>query len=234
MLIRQISLLLIVFLLIGQTVSARCHPSISCCPNAIGQGKFTTVSYAAYAQSRRKAATETQAINQYMTSGYQFEAKKNYAAAEQSYRHALKEIALRDGPGSDASIPSLEHLAIVTKAQNNLDDAIEFQDRAVQLRKAQTSPNYEAILQAQLNLSGLLLQKHDYRDAELALKDAVAIYNAQPSLMPAKRTLTFQRYAEVCAITHPDAIIDGAAKTTAVSADKPTTSAMNPDGSTKI
>ena len=155
---RQILLLLMMSLLIEPAASACCRRSVSCCPNAANHGKFTNVSYAAYAQSRQKAIGESQAVNQYMKLGYQFENKKQYTNAEQSYRYALKEIALRDGPGSYASVPALEHLAVVTNAQKNLEDAIAFQDTALKLRKAQKNPNQTAIVQAQLNLSGLLLK----------------------------------------------------------------------------
>ena len=78
--------------------------------------------------------------------------------------------------------------------------------------------------------------KHDYRNAELVLKDSVAMYNAQPSLLPTKRDLTFQRYAQVLSLNHPEAGALEATDTKVVPVEKQTAASVSPvpDTSSKI
>ncbi len=199
---------LLLFLLVAQPASSGCCRRSCCGQRPINHGKMISRSPSNVLAWHEAAVTQTKAIDRYMKLGYQLESKKKWADAEQSYRYVLKVVSLRDGPGSFKSVPALEHLVTVSKAQNKLDDAINFQDTAVTLRKAQPHTNQQALLNEQLSLADLLTQKQDYSDAEYVLKDSIAMYQVQPSLAPEKRQLTYQKYAKVLRQLHKDSDTD--------------------------
>lgn len=115
---------------------------------------------------------------------------------------------MHDGPGSFKSVPALEHLAVVSELQNKLDQAISFQDTALRLTQAQPNINGQKILNAQLTLADLLVEKKDYSNAESVLSDSVAMCNTQVSIPNEKRATTFKRYAIVLRQLHKDSEAD--------------------------
>lgn len=172
---------------------------------SMNHGKMVHRSYQAILEAQKAAIAQTQAIEQYMKLGYQLEAQKRWAEAERSFRYALQVISRRDGPGSFKSVPTLEHLSKVSKEEKKLDQAISFQQTALLLTKAQSIPNQNSVLNSQLNLGNLYIQKQDYARAEPVLKDSVDMYKAQPSLLCQKRRATFNSYAKVLRQLHKDA-----------------------------
>jgi uncharacterized protein HemY len=205
---REMLWLLLLFLLIEQPGWAGCCRVVRCCGQPLNHGKLTQRSYKFLLESQKATVLQTQAIEQYTKLGCQLETKKRWADAERSFRYVLQVVSRRDGPGSFKSVPALEHLATVSKAQNKLDQAISFQETALLLTKAQRTPNQQAVLNSQLSLGDLFLQKQDYSDAEPVLRDSVAMYNAQPSLPCQKRHVTYQRYAKVLRQLHKDSDAD--------------------------
>ena len=171
-------------------------------------GKVVQRSYKAMLEAQRAAMVQSQVIEQYMKVGCQLESQKRWADAERSFRYALQMISRRDGPGSFKSVPTLEHLVSVSKAEKKLDQAISFQETALLLTKAQPTPNQQSVLNAQLNLGNLFVQKQDYSSAEPVFRDSVNLYNSQPSLPSQKRHAIYQTYAKVLRKLHKDTDAD--------------------------
>ncbi|MBX9876970.1 MAG: hypothetical protein K2Y22_00790 [Candidatus Obscuribacterales bacterium] len=147
----------------------------------------------------QKAAfdTQTQAINQYWSSGCRYEVAKQWANAEKTFAYVLQVVTLRDGAKSSTRVPVLQKLVTATKAQKKLDQAIGYQKSIVDYHKGASRPDERAIVKMQADLSGLYLDKHDYAAAEPILKDSVALYAKYPSLPQVQRMVTLRTYSKV-------------------------------------
>ncbi|MDR3613351.1 MAG: hypothetical protein P4L53_07285 [Candidatus Obscuribacterales bacterium] len=158
-------------------------------------GRVVSKSYDSVIQSQQAIMAQTRAIEQYMRLGAEYETKKQWQNAEKSFRYVLQVSALRDGPGSEKTVPALKHLVTVCKAQHNLDDAVGFQKRVVGLVEAGKSP--AAMFNARIDLSNLFIEKEEYSEAEPVLAQSVE-ESADPKTVPTeKRILALQTYARV-------------------------------------
>jgi len=167
-------------------------------------GEVVKRSYQAVVRAEESALTQTRAIEQYMQLGCQYEAKKQWENAEKSFMCVLQFIARRDGPGSEKSVPALKHLVTVTKAQDKLADAISYQKTVVAFTKAARVPDYQTLVDQQVNLSNLFIQRQDYAGAEPVLREAVTVYDAHPSLPGKQRRATRASYAKLLRKLHKD------------------------------
>jgi len=161
-------------------------------------------SYQTIINAKQAKIQQTKAIEQYTKYGIQLEAKKNWTNAEAAYRYVLQVISRRDGPGSIQSVPVLEHLVSVTKAQNKLADAIKYQQTVVAFSKVQQLLNPLDRINAECNLSNLYIQNSDFKSAASVLHDSVTYCKSQPSISAAARRSTFSRYAHVLRELHKD------------------------------
>jgi len=169
-----------------------------------GHGQVVHNSYKALLEAQLATLAQTKAIEKYMTLGCQFEIKKQWENAEKSFRYVLQVVALRDGPGSAKSVPALQHLVTISKAENKLDDAISYQKTVLAFAKTATIPNHMAVLNASINLSNLFMQKEDYANAESVLGDSVTLLNANPSLPDKERGHVCESYINVLHKLHKD------------------------------
>lgn len=158
----------------------------------------------------QKAAfdAQTKAINQYWSSGCQYEVAKQWANAEKTFAYVLQTVTLRDGARSSTRVPVLQKLVVATKAQKKLDQAIGYQKSIVDYHKGTSRPDERAIVKTQADLSGLYLDKHDYAAAEPVLKDSVALYAKYPSLPQGQRIVTLRTYSKVLRKLKKDAEAD--------------------------
>lgn len=158
-------------------------------------GRVVGRTYDSVVQSQQAIIAQTKAIEQYMRLGAEYETKKQWQNAEKAYRYVLQVSALRDGPGSEKTVPALKHLVSVCKAQNNLEDAVGFQKRVVGMAEAAASP--AATFNARIDLSNLFIAKEEYSEAEPILAQSVE-QSVDPKTIPAaKRILALQTYARV-------------------------------------
>lgn len=164
---------------------------------SLNHGAVVRRSFEAVGHAQEAAILQTKAIGQYMQVGCKFEAAKQWDYAEKSFKYVLKVVALRDGPGSRASVPALQHLVTVTQAENKLDEAIDFQKTVLAFTKSAKVADYGAMAQQEENLSNLYIQKDDYVNAEPVLRAAVTVYDSCPSLPDEKRSITKAAYAKV-------------------------------------
>lgn len=160
-------------------------------------GALVKNTYKAAANVQISAAAQTKAIQQYISLGIGFEAKKQWVNAEDAFTSALKWICQRDGTGSQASVPALQHLAKVSKAQNKIDQAIGYQKTVVAFAKRARTPDPKALVGADRDLSDMYVQKGDYADAEPILREAVAIMDKTPSVPPEEQIATLKVYGRV-------------------------------------
>jgi tetratricopeptide (TPR) repeat protein len=158
-------------------------------------GKVVARSYDSIVQSQQAILAQTRAIEQYMRLGAEYETKKQWQNAEKSFRYVLQVSALRDGPGSEKTLPALKHLVTVCKAQNNHDDAVGFQKRVVGLTEAGKSP--AAAFNAKIDLSNLFIEKEEYSEAEPVLAQSVEESTDQKVVPAAKRISALRSYATV-------------------------------------
>jgi len=158
-------------------------------------GKVVTRSYDSIVQSQQAILAQTRAIEQYMRLGADYETKKQWQNAEKSFRYVLQVSALRDGPGSEKTVPALKHLVTICKAQNNLEDAVGFQKRVVGLAEAGQSP--AATFNARIDLSNLFIEKEEYSEAEPVLAQSVEQSTDQKVVPASKRILALKTYASV-------------------------------------
>jgi tetratricopeptide (TPR) repeat protein len=164
---------------------------------SLNHGKAVRNSYEAMAKVQESTVTQAKAIEQYTKLGCNLEAKKKWDQAEESFKYVLKIIARKDGPGSVKSLPTLEHLVTVTKAQDKIDDAIGFQKTVVAFRKASSAPDTNALVTAQTNLAGLFVQKDNYASAEPILRDSVSTCSSSTIISPQIRRQAVVSYAKV-------------------------------------
>ncbi len=151
---------------------------------SMGKGKVVRRTYESMLQAQQAMVAQTKQIEQYVATGVQLEAKKQWANAEQYFRDALKMIAKRDGPGSQKSAPVLAHLAKVTKNQNKLDEAIGYQKTVVAFANVSKAQNPTAAVQAQADLSSMYIDKGQYANAEGVLKQSADIVRHDRSVSP--------------------------------------------------
>jgi hypothetical protein len=124
---------------------------------------------------------------------------------EKAYRYALQTIARRDGVGSPKSVPVLQHLVTVSKQQNNLSQAIDFQKTVFAFTKNARVPDIELQAKAQTGLGVLYLQKQDYAAAEPMLKESVDTYEANPGLPKSHSNEARRSYARLLRETNREA-----------------------------
>lgn len=166
--------------------------------------KVVSRSYQAIIKAQQGVLAQSKAIEQYMKYGCQLEAQKNWADAERSFRYVLQVISRRDGPGSVKSVPALQHLVSVTKAQKKLDDAINFQETVLAFKKAAPIPDPNEVVNAQSRLSDLFIQNNDYKGAASVLHQSVSYYNSHPSLPRQNKQAALASYAQVLRKLHKD------------------------------
>jgi hypothetical protein len=162
---------------------------------SVNHGKVVSKSYESVVQSQQAILAQTRAIEQYMRLGAEYETKKQWQNAEKSFRYVLQVSALRDGPGSEKTVPALKHLVNVCKAQHNLDDAVGFQKRVVGLVEAGQSP--AATFNARIDLSNLFIEKEEYSEAEPVLAHSIEQSVDPKTVSTEKRILALQTYARV-------------------------------------
>lgn len=167
-------------------------------------GRVVRRSYETMLEAERATLAQTKAIEQYMKVGAKFETEKQWDNAEKSYKYVLQVVARRDGPGSDKGLPALQHLVTVSREQNKIDQAIDYQETALAFMKAAKIQNQPAVLSAQSSLSNLFLMKEDYRNAEPVLRNQVALYKANPTLPQNDRRSILQSYVKTLRMMHKD------------------------------
>ncbi len=200
--------LLAVSFLVGQEVSAQgIFEGGGVEASAVGLGAGVAASsqhgrvlqrtYQSAVDVEQATAVRTQAIQQYMKLGCEFETKKQWGNAEKAFKYVLQVTALRDGPGSPKSVPALQHLATVSKAQNNWGDAISFQKTILIFVKGSQVPNQSAVVNAQSDLADSYVHRQEYVNAEPVLRESLDICDANPSVSSAKRKVVVAKYAKV-------------------------------------
>lgn len=172
------------------------------------RGRVVRRSYETALQAEQAAMAQTKAIEQYMKLGAKFEAAKQWDYAEKAYKYVLQVVAKRDGPGSVKSVPALEHLVAVKKAQNHVDEAIDFQETVLRFTKSAKIPSAPAVANAQINLGNLYLMKEDYASAEPLLRESVAYYDAHPALHANRRKAVLKSFGQTLRKLHKDAEAD--------------------------
>ena len=164
---------------------------------SMGHGKVVRRTAESMIQAQQAMLAQTKAIEQYVATGVQLAAKKQWQNAEQYFQEALKVIAKRDGPGSPKSVPVLAQLAKVSKNQHKLDDAIGYQKTVVAFANAGKAQNPTAAVQAQVDLSNLYMDKGDLANAEGVLKQSADIVRTNKSIPPKTYSTTLRVYGEV-------------------------------------
>jgi hypothetical protein len=166
--------------------------------------KVISRSYGSVVRAQQALAAQTKAVQDYMQYGCKLETQKKWADAERSFRYVLQIIARRDGPGSVKSVPTLEHLVTVTKAQNKLSDAINFQDTVLAFKQAVNPPKPNEVVGAQQALANLLEQNNDYNQAASVWRESISYYSAHPSLPRQDKLITKSSYIRVLRKLHRD------------------------------
>lgn len=157
---------------------------------------------AASAGAARPALPSEADVANYQSSGSRFEANRKWPEAEQSFRSALKAVALREGPGSFKSVPVLQHLVTATREQGKFGDAISFQKTVVAFAR-RSGP---AILQKeQENLAKLYADSGNYAQAEPLMKSAYEVCNARTDASRDERLEIMRSYADILRKLHKDA-----------------------------
>lgn len=164
---------------------------------SMGHGKVVRRTAESLIQAQQAMIAQTKTIEQYVTTGIQLQAKKQWATAEQYFQEALKVIAKRDGPGSPKSAPVLARLANVAKNQHKLDEAIGYQKTVVAFANNAKAQNPTAAVQAQTDLSSLFIDKGDLSSAEGVLKQSADIVRHDRSIPPKTYSTTLRVYGEV-------------------------------------
>lgn len=93
----------------------------------------------------------------------------------------------------------------MNRIEDKPDEALYFQETALRLIQAQKPSNKQAILDNQLGLTALYLNRNDYRNAESVLKDAVATCKSEPTLFGQERGTVYRAYGKVLRQLHKDA-----------------------------
>jgi hypothetical protein len=164
---------------------------------SLSKGKTVRNTYAQMLQAQQAMLAQTKAIEQFVSTGAQMEAKKQWANAEQAFQSALQMIAKRDGPGSPKSAPVLEKLAKVSKEQKKLDQAIGYQKTVVAFANRAAQQNPAAAVQAQTSLSSMYIDKGDFANAEGVLKQSTDIVRRDKSINPSTYSSTLKVYGVV-------------------------------------
>jgi hypothetical protein len=164
---------------------------------SLGHGRVVRQAYEASVDAQKAIVQQSQAIKDYYARGTKFEDAKQWNYAEVAYKYVLSLISHRDGPGSPKSLPVLTHLAKISKAQNKIDAAISYQKSVVAISQADKKPDANLILSAQRELSGLFIQKKDYRGARLSLQAETALFDRFPALPPEQKNVTLSVYGTV-------------------------------------
>lgn|GEM_PF-982774 len=136
-------------------------------------------------------------VEQLFKVGNQFELQKQWQQAEKTFTAMLKAINIRDGSGSPKSVPALKHLAAISDAQNNVDQAISYQKTVLAFTKAGKTPPRDAVVQESLTLSELFIKKADFTAAEPLARESVALAK-QPPVVPAERRRTLIVLGRIC------------------------------------
>ena len=160
-------------------------------------GQVLKNTYEAALQAQQAAIAQSKAVQQYMTIGSKQEAQKDWLSAEKSFKYVLQIIAKRDGPGSEKSVPVLQHLVKVNKEQNKLDDAIGYQKTVVAFTKASPGHHDGAVLKAQNTLTTLFVDNRNYTAAEPVVRQSYALCTNNPSLPAEDRRVTCETYAVI-------------------------------------
>lgn len=164
---------------------------------SLSKGKTVRNTYEQMLQAQRAMLAQTKAIEQYVATGAQMEAKKQWANAEQYFQSALQLIAKRDGPGSPKSAPVLQKLAKVSKEQHKLDQAIGYQKTVVAFANRAAQQNPTAAVQAQADLSSMYIDKGDFANAEGVLKQSTEIVRRDKTISPKTYSSTLKVYGVV-------------------------------------
>ena len=153
--------------------------------------------YEVAAQTQQAILAQNKAIEQYLTMGTKYEAKKEWAAAEKCYAFVLQVVNRRDGPGSANGLPALKHLVSVNVAQNKIGEAINFQKTVVAFTERAKKVNSQAVVQSKLDLSNLFIRQNDYTNAEPYLQQSVVMVEKDTAIPKAQRKVTLKTYSTV-------------------------------------
>jgi len=153
--------------------------------------------YEVAAQTQQAILAQNKAIEQYLSLGTKYEAKKEWAAAEKCYAYVLQVVNRRDGPGSASGLPALKHLVSINVAQNKINEAIGFQRTVVAFTERAKKINPQAVIQTKLELSNLFIKQNDYSSAEPVLQQSAVIAQNDTSITKAQRKATLRTYSSV-------------------------------------
>jgi hypothetical protein len=162
---------------------------------SIGHGAAIQKTFQSAIEAQQYAVNQTKAVQQYVQLGVAYEAKKQWESAERCYSYALRVIAQRDGPGSDKQVPVLKHLVDLHQKQNNLGQAIGYQQTIVRFAAKNAEP--KALVSAQQGLGNLYIQSQDYSSAEPVLRESVAVSENNSSVPVEQRLAVRKSYAHV-------------------------------------
>lgn len=161
-------------------------------------GQALKSSYELAIQAQQALVAQNKAISQYIKLGTQYEAKKDWVAAEKCFKYVLQVVNRRDGPGSVNGLPALKHLVTINVAQNKIDDAIGLQKTVVAFTQAAKKADPQAVIKSKLDLSNLFIQKGDYASAEPVLQQTVANCSSAPATSCVnERKITLRTYSQV-------------------------------------
>ncbi|CAN5601995.1 hypothetical protein BH11CYA1_BH11CYA1_28810 [soil metagenome] len=160
-------------------------------------GAAVRSTYEVAAQAQQAILAQNKAVEQYLTLGTKYEAKKDWAAAEKCYSFVLQVVNRRDGPGSANGLPALKHLVSVNVAQNKITDAINFQKTVVAFTERSKTANPQAVIQTKLDLSNLFIRQSDYTSAEPYLQQSAAVAEHETAIPIAQRKVTLTTYSTV-------------------------------------
>jgi len=172
------------------------------------KGALVRNTYAVAAQGQEAVAAQTNAIKLYLAAGQAYESKKQWAEAEKAFTYVLQVVCKRDGPGSQASLPALKHLASISREQNKIDQAIGFQKTVVAFTHCVPKIDNTALLKVEDELTDLYILKGDYPKAEPVVRDQVSIIASSPQLPPEKQHATLKTYSKVLRQLHKNAQAD--------------------------
>lgn len=161
-------------------------------------GQALKSSYELAIQAQQALVAQNKAISQYLKLGTEYEAKKDWAAAEKCFKYVLQVVNRRDGPGSPNGLPALKHLVKINVAQNKIDDAIGLQKTVVAFTQAAKKADPQAVIKSKLDLSNLFIQKGDYASAEPVLQQSVTTCSTAPATSCTnERRVTLRTYSQV-------------------------------------
>lgn len=106
--------------------------------------------------------------------------QKNYEAAEKAATVALEIAEKNYGPQHINVAKSLNNLAMIYRAQGEIDRAVEYYNNALELKRKILDADNPSIANTLNNLGVLYAASDDYLKAESMFKDALRIWTKKP------------------------------------------------------